>query len=299
MEKEISIVLASFNGCKYIKEQIISIQKNIFYDKLVKEIIISDDNSTDETLSEINDLKLKDEKITIITNSGKGVISNFVNGLKNATGDYIFLCDQDDIWSENKIVSLYEGITSFPKNIPIMGISDSYLVDFELKKMGHTFFESNNVVFPRDLTKESLVVKNIAQGCVMVFNKELRELCDLDDYDKWVMHDWWLILLASIYGKIFVIERPLISYRVHDNNAVGIESGNRIKKIKKLKTFFYKYRVSLDKRISQYLFLIKKTGGKHFITPTDFYKYEVSFFRKTLALINFFYIKDKLNAKHF
>ena len=95
----ISVCIATYNGEKYIKQQLLSILKQI---KVNDEIIISDDHSTDKTFNIIksfNDTRIK----FFLNNKGKGYTRNFENALEKAHGDIIFLSDQDDIWIDNKV----------------------------------------------------------------------------------------------------------------------------------------------------------------------------------------------------
>ncbi|MEK5777350.1 glycosyltransferase, partial [Acinetobacter nosocomialis] len=95
----ISVCLATYNGEKYIVEQLTSILSQL---SPTDEVIISDDHSTDETLLLIK--SLNDPRIKIITNElGKGYTKNFENAINHSSGDYIFLSDQDDVWVENKV----------------------------------------------------------------------------------------------------------------------------------------------------------------------------------------------------
>ncbi|MCG2791916.1 MAG: glycosyltransferase, partial [Weeksellaceae bacterium] len=105
----ISVCLATYNGEKYLEAQIKSILKQLSVDD---ELIISDDRSTDNTISVIN--KFDDNRIKIFINKNKnGVAHNFENALLKATGDYIFLSDQDDIWADNKVDVLLKELKEY------------------------------------------------------------------------------------------------------------------------------------------------------------------------------------------
>ena len=96
----ISVCVAAFNGEKYIEEQILSVLRNL---DSQDEIIISDDGSSDRTRRIVDDLAEKDRRIRIIDGPRKGLIKNFENAIVHSKGDIIFLCDQDDIWMNNKV----------------------------------------------------------------------------------------------------------------------------------------------------------------------------------------------------
>jgi len=99
---KISVCMASYNGEKYIRQQIDSILPQLGESD---ELIISDDSSTDDTISVVK--SINDNRIKLIKDQKfKSPVSNFENAIKNATGDFIFLCDQDDIWQPNKVESV-------------------------------------------------------------------------------------------------------------------------------------------------------------------------------------------------
>ena len=103
MEEErlkISVAMASYNGEKYIKEQIRSILENL--DEHA-ELVISDDGSTDETVAIVKEMARNDKRVKLIFGPGKGIKKNFEYAIANCTGEYIFLSDQDDIWAKNKV----------------------------------------------------------------------------------------------------------------------------------------------------------------------------------------------------
>ena len=128
-----SVVMATYNGEKYIKEQIDSILKNM---NDCDELIISDDGSTDNTIKLINEYQ--DKRIKLINGPRKGVKQNFANAIENATGKYIFLSDQDDIWMENKMRLVLE---EFEKNNVTVVIHDAEVIDENFKVTIPSFFE--------------------------------------------------------------------------------------------------------------------------------------------------------------
>ncbi|MBQ7862714.1 MAG: glycosyltransferase, partial [Clostridia bacterium] len=104
-QKKISVVLAAYKGEKYIEEQLSSI---VFQLKDDDEIIVSDDLPGGETEKIVRNLAEKDARIRYIKGPGRGLIMNFENAIKNCTGDYIFLCDQDDVWLPDKVETVTE-----------------------------------------------------------------------------------------------------------------------------------------------------------------------------------------------
>ena len=148
-------------------------------------------------------------------------------------------CDQDDIWIKNKISNMLECIKNKErqegKNMPILIASDLKVVDERLNIINESFYKY--VRFNYDFSVNALMCQNKIPGCSMLFNKELLKILSRDiNSDYITMHDSWVALLATIYGKIFFIDEPLVLYRQHDSNSVGVENVNKLSyKIKRLR----------------------------------------------------------------
>ena len=156
----ISVCLASFNGEKYIKEQLESIIHQLSEDD---EIIISDDHSTDDTIKIVK--SFEDNRIKIFKNSlGKGVVNNFQNSISKASHDIVFLCDQDDIWSADKIE---EVMKIFENKETTLAISNAQYIDEKGNSLGSRFFN-------KPFSEDSLIshfVKPAFLGCAIAFRK--------------------------------------------------------------------------------------------------------------------------------
>ena len=199
-----SVCIATYNGEKYIEEQLVSILKQL---NDTDEIIISDDDSSDNTLNIIT--KLQDSRIKIYKNPKKGIISNFENALNCATGNYIFLCDQDDVWLPHKV----ETIMPYLKEYDLV-VSDCKMVDKDLQVTERSFFKimHSGPGFWKNF------VKNTYLGCCMAFKKEILNYV-LPFPSNIAMHDIWIGLSVEIHGKPFFLNEPLVLYRRHNNNA--------------------------------------------------------------------------------
>lgn len=200
----ISVCISTYNGEQFIKEQLDSILRQLGEKD---EIIVSDDNSTDETIKIIE--SFNDSRIKIFNNPFKGIIKNFENAISKSNGDYIFLADQDDIWCENKIK---DTIGNFD-NVDLV-ISDATIVDKYGEVIGDSFFEING-------TKKGFI-NNIINagylGCAMAFKKEVKNY--ILPFPKGIaMHDLWIGSLVSLKGELVFLDKKLILYRRHGNNA--------------------------------------------------------------------------------
>lgn len=218
----IEIVMAAYNGEKYIEEQVESILENTVSD--IK-LSIYDDGSKDSTPSIIGKLQEKhDGKIAYHRNeTNRGVILNFLHGVKSSTAKYIMLSDQDDVWNRDKIektlIRMQEMEKRYGEDTPIVVFTDSTVVDEQLQQMQSSFHRSNHLDVSR-IDISHLLMENKLNGCTIMLNEALRKrLTTLPEHAK--MHDWWLALIAASFGKISYINEPTMLYRQHRGNVVG------------------------------------------------------------------------------
>lgn len=201
----VSVCLATYNGARYIKEQIDSILLNL---NANDEIIISDDKSTDNTVQIIKDYK--NPQIKLYTNEGPhGFIHNFENAIQHAKGDYIFLSDQDDIWTTNKIEVCLRYL-----QITDLVVHNALLVNAQGEKSCIDFFSirKSKAGYWKNLYKNSFI------GCCMAFKSSL--LNSILPFPKHILwHDMWIGLIAEKKGKTIFIPDILLYYRRHENNA--------------------------------------------------------------------------------
>jgi glycosyltransferase involved in cell wall biosynthesis len=202
---KISVCIATYNGDKFISEQIESILCQL---SLNDEIIISDDGSTDSTISIIKEFN--DKRIILIQEKPlRSPVFNIERALKRADGDIIFLSDQDDVWLPGKVAKMISKLGDVH-----LVFSDAIVVDKDLNIIRKSFY--NN--------KESLtgVLKNLFFnnyiGATMAFRKEIIPI--ILPFPKQIpMHDQWIGLIGEYYFSSMYISEPLILYRRHDNNA--------------------------------------------------------------------------------
>lgn len=215
----ISVCIATYNGEKYIKEQVQSILTQLNDDD---EVIISDDNSNDSTIKIVKNLN--DSRIKIITNKyEKGYTKNFQNAIENAKGDYIFLSDQDDIWKENK----KDTMLFYLKKGYDFVVSDAEIVNEKLELIYHSFYKFRNSKpgFYMNILRFSYI------GCCMAFTKNVKKLIlPFPNNQKYCTHDNWIYIISSYFFKIYHINEQLILYRRHENNTSlgGKKSSNNI-----------------------------------------------------------------------
>jgi len=214
----ISVCLASYNGGKYINEQINSILQQLSPED---ELIVSDDHSTDNTVALVE--TIKDSRVKVIQNAKPlGVVKNFEQALLNAQGEYIFLCDQDDVWMKDKLAECVSQLKDY-----LLVVTDCALVNESGQVISPSFFQL------RDSGKGILknIWKNTYLGCCMAFRRELLQY-SLPMPDNIPMHDMWLGLMGELNGEVLFIEQKLSLYRRHELavSATGAKSSFSLRK---------------------------------------------------------------------
>jgi len=217
------ILLSTYNGSKYIKEQLDSIIDQSYCNW---EILIADDKSIDKTLDIIKTYAKKDKRISFYENEKKlGPLISFSNLIKKSNEEYIIFCDQDDIWSRNKLEIIHKYIVNSNKNI-IFGMHNAkYLLSDKkhTRRINKTEIINNEAVYKRkpNLSFLNLLKSNKVIGC-MTFGKSqsLKKIVDKNlPKNSDVYLDYWLALNMSLKSNIEFIDEYLIQYRRHDDIA--------------------------------------------------------------------------------
>jgi len=218
----ISICMASYNGSRYVKEQLKSILLQIESDD---EIIVVDDASTDNTISIIE--SINDNRLKLYVNPKNiGVIGSFERSILLARGDVIFLSDQDDIWLPGKVSKI---MNVFSKNIDVtLCLSDALIIDGKSTILEGTYFNRRGG-FKRGVI--SNIAKNKFLGCSIAFKASL--VNHILPFPRNIpAHDMWVGIINEIYGKSEYINEPLFHYRRHDKNVSSMKHESILKMLK-------------------------------------------------------------------
>ena len=224
-EGKVAILMATYNGEKYIREQVHSIQLQTYTNW---DLLVSDDGSSDATLSIISELADKDCRVRILPSMNEtGTASGNFMGLIHRAQDYeyVFFCDQDDVWYSNKIEKELGVLRKTENNsspgVPVLVFSDSRVVDQDLVPIRSSFVETLGFS-AADIGFAQLAISNVAQGCTIGMNASLVSLlCRFDFNSDIGMHDWWAMILAMGFGTAAYIDEPTMDYRQHEKNVVG------------------------------------------------------------------------------
>lgn len=253
---KISVALCTYNGGKYIEEQINSILNQSVK---VDEIIVCDDQSKDDTILKLKKLQTKNSCISIIENElNLRSTKNFEKAISLCSGDYIFLSDQDDLWNEQKVKKI---ITIFEENPTAEGVfSNANLIDKEnnpiklLTIWESVFFLEKELPKPIDFFDIISKNGNIVTGATLCIKKSVKEF--IFPFAEDVLHDEKIANILALRNSLFYSTENLISYRIHDKQQVGMKNLHRIVKKTRLK------RIILDieepTTFNEHRYLLKK-----------------------------------------
>lgn len=220
----VDILMATYNGEKYIRQQIESLQAQTYSDW---RLLASDDGSSDETLAIVHELASEDDRIMVVSPDQpfRSAYKNFLFLLSRSTAEYAMFCDQDDVWLPQKVeLSLARAVACEAElggATPAMVFSDSSLVDASLNEIAPSFV-SSLAYPPAEMNVMKLLYDNIVQGSAMLMNRALIDLAQAHPMpeERWY-HDYWITTLACATGRIEYIDQPLMLYRQHGGNALG------------------------------------------------------------------------------
>jgi rhamnosyltransferase len=217
--KKAAILLSTYNGEKYLMDLLDSIVNQDYPNYY---IYIRDDGSTDKTMQIIAKSELASPKKvkTLYDSLGNiGFKKSFEQLLMYAQADYYFYCDQDDIWMTNKLSALINDLGKTENNIPALAFSDMELIDRNCNRLYNSYLRKVNF---RPKTIANIFYNDGVPGCSIGFNLELKYLY-FEMKSEVFLHDNYMFLLAKIFGKIYLVDKPLVKYRIHNANTIGLK----------------------------------------------------------------------------
>ncbi len=254
MHSAVQIVLATFNGERFIRQQLDSLVQQSYTDFTV---LIRDDGSTDHTITIISEYQSKyPDKFFLLQDhlkNNSGAKGNFSLLLEKTTADYIFFCDQDDVWNDDKVAFELQKIKTLENGeqcYPCMVFSDMKVINESGIEIQSSLWKLLHL-HPDFFVLNRLLVQNIPHGCSMVINKAMRDLaCPIPEAA--IMHDHWIALLAASCGRWEAIATPSLRIRNHEENVTRKQSSllQKIQRIsknlfsKKAYEYFFKIRVA-------------------------------------------------------
>lgn len=220
---KVSVCMATYNGEKFIIRQLDSVLKQL---SEPDEVIVVDDCSKDGTVS-LLEQTYGDRVKVYVNKENQGVIKSFEKAISEANGDVIFLCDQDDVWEDNKVEVV---LKSFKDNHEAaLVVHDATVVDGQLKTIHPSWNEYNG---HRRSGLFGNIVKNSFTGCCMAFKKDI--ISEITPFPASIeMHDQWIALVCmKEKRKIIYVDQPLMKYVRHGGNVTGMKKRSLYEQVK-------------------------------------------------------------------
>lgn len=255
---KVNILMATYNGEKFLAQQIESIQKQTFKEW---NLLIRDDGSSDKTCDIIRNFTAKDSRIRFINENehhNLGVIKSFFMLVNYEVADLYFFSDQDDVWLPEKLSVSLEAAKHKASDVPLLVYTDLKVVNQELNILQDSMIRAQSHHANTTLLPE--LTENTVTGGTMMINHALAE--------KWftpndiLMHDWFLALLAASLGEIIYLDLPTQLYRQHDNNVLGARTMDKRFKILREgpKSIFTRYWKLIHDSQKQASLIVDKYG---------------------------------------
>jgi glycosyltransferase involved in cell wall biosynthesis len=224
-EPHVTILMATYNGEKYLAQQLESIAAQTHKNWI---LWIGDDGSEDGTLGVIETFKQRGHDVTLLRSPGEGSSANFMALLRCGTDidqpEWIAFSDQDDVWLPDKLERGVAALRDLPAGIPALYCSRTFIVDVNLK------LREKSLARPRPLGFRNAIVQNVASGNTLVLNPTAAHLVRSESKraGEVVVHDWWIYqLISGVGGALIHDDMPSLLYRQHADNVIGANTGAR------------------------------------------------------------------------
>ncbi|MBS5932225.1 MAG: glycosyltransferase family 2 protein [Clostridiales bacterium] len=264
----VHIIMATYNGEKYIEEQINSILEQTYTEW---RLYINDDGSTDKTKNIIKQyVRDNPDKILSLNSEVKfrSAKKNFAYLFSSVpSADYYAFCDQDDIWYRDKLAIMVDYMSIYDCNTMLVAFHDMKVGISGKKIIAQSFFEYSGLKLDKEHPIQQILLYNTVPGCAMIFNHKVKEMIEAIP-EECIMHDWWILLVTiCLNGKIFFCKDKLSIYRQHSNNQIGA-----VQKKSVLQTFMLCFNVVRlryyiknnqrlrNERLDQTMYVLKNYG---------------------------------------
>lgn len=258
----ITIIMAVYNGQEYIREQLESLKDQTYTEW---RLVIRDDRSSDKTAEIVKKFSDEVEQEVIFkvnekpSGSAKNNFALLINDAKES--DYVMFCDQDDIWKNDKIEITFNKMKQaeerYGRDFPLLVHGDVEVIDENGNINADSMFEMSHI--NADSKLPQILIQNHVTGCTMMCNKKL--IAGISEYassEYIIMHDYLAALYASVFGKIEVIKKPLLSYRQHSGNSVGAKNNNNpVYLLKRLANGRKSYKEAMETSRNQVKFFVE------------------------------------------
>ena len=236
-KKNIQILLSTYNGESYLREQLDSFVALDNYENV--KVLIRDDGSTDSTVAILHEYGSK-YGFEIIEGKNLGLNASMYELLRHRDKEceYFSFSDQDDVWLKNKLSRGIAELKKLESDTPALYVACSYITDDELNIKGHTLIPK------RKLSFYNAMIQNVCPGHAQICNKAFADVLAERYSDGIMVFDYWCYLLASAVGSVVFDKEPTTYYRQHTANAIGCEHSRL--KILKIRLTRVKTKVSVE-----------------------------------------------------
>jgi glycosyltransferase involved in cell wall biosynthesis len=263
----VSVALCTFDGAQYVHEQL---QSLLAQSVLPDEIVVSDDASRDTTRAIVESTAGRwSGRLTLVRQEiNLGAVRNFESALARTTGEIVFLCDQDDVWSADKIARAVREFDRHPDAQLVH--SDARLIDASGRSLGRTLLEAlaptryERNLIEQDRSLEVLLRRNFVTGATTALRRSLFELAR--PFPQEFLHDEWLALIAAAVGAIRRVEEPLIDYRIHAGNQAGLRGVLLASRLRAMTSGRGDYHVNRARKLDVLFERLSHLGGR---VPAD------------------------------
>ena len=241
----IDILMATYNGEKYLKEQLDSILNQTYKNF---RLLISDDCSSDRTREILKEYEKKDDRVKVFyQNKNLGYVKNFEFLLEKVENEIYALSDQDDVWYEDKIEKTY--LKLIAENADLV-FTDLEVVDENLNTIYKSFNDYMLLTRKIKKYKQSYLMQylyNCITGCTLMSKKKfIKKIIPIPEDSKYVIHDTWIGLIVSLNGKIEYLDEATIKYRQHETNQVGTNKiSHQFSKLEDVRNLFIDVKLKL------------------------------------------------------
>ena len=220
----IDIVMATYNGAKYVDEQLRSLTRQTYKDW---RCLVHDDGSTDGTQDIVRAWAKNDARVVLVPDkqTGFGPAKHFIHILQYSDAEYVMFADQDDIWLEHKVATMLKAA----EEAHFSGAGVVYANALPWNPERGVIARKNTLFYPTNL-RDTLFLNSGIQGASALFNAAMRKIL-LTPLDYYAMHDHVLLLAGLTLGQVVYIDEPLMYYRQHEDNVTDHAPGSKRKKV--------------------------------------------------------------------